>query len=250
MFTPEERERIRDRVFELARSDARVSGGALTGSAVAGTADRWSDVDTSFGIAEGQDLEAVLADWTAELDREFGVVHHWDLRVPPTIYRVLLMPGGLELNVVVTPAAEFGAHGPNFRLLFGESVEHPPERPPDVGLLIGWSWVYALSARTAIERGQLWKAENYVSAVRDHALALACVRHGEPHTYGRGFDRLPADVLALYEDALVQSADTAELRRALAVATERFLGEVAEVEPELAERLRPPLTEATGQAER
>ena len=246
MFTPDERERIRDRVFELARADARVTGGALTGSAVTGADDRWSDVDTSFGIAEGEDLEAVLADWTAELDREFGVLHHWDLRVAATIYRVLLMPGGLELNVVVTPAAEFGAQGPNFRLLFGESVEHPPAAPPDTGLLIGWAWVYVLSARTAIERGQSWKAENYVSAVRDHALALACLRHGEPHTYGRGFDRLPADVLAPYGDALVRSADAGELRRALAVATERFLREVAEVEPEVAERLRPPLLEATG----
>jgi hypothetical protein len=246
VFTPDDRERIRERVFELARADARVSGAALTGSAVAGTADRWSDVDTSFGIADGEDLEAVLADWTDELDREFGVLHHWDLRAPPTIYRVLLMPGGLELNIVVTPASEFGAHGPNFRLLFGESVEHPPAPPPDTGLLIGWAWVYALSARTAIERGQFWKAENYVSAVRDHALALACVRHGEPHSYGRGFDRLPQELLAQYEDALVRSADAGELRRALAAATERFLGEVAEVEPELAERLRPPLLEATG----
>jgi hypothetical protein len=246
VFTPEDRERIRERVFALARADDRVSGGALTGSAVAGTQDRWSDVDTSFGIAEDEDLEAVLADWTAQLDHEFGVVHYWDLRVLPTIYRVLLMPGGLELNIVVTPAAEFGAHGPNFQLLFGESVEHPPAPPPDTGLLIGWAWVYVLSARTAIERGQSWKAENYVSAVRDHALALACVRHGEPHTYGRGFDRLPQQLLAPYEEALVRSADAAELRRALAVATERFLGEVAEAEPEVAERLRPPLLEATG----
>jgi hypothetical protein len=244
MFTPEDRERIRERVFELARADERVSGGALTGSAVAGASDRWSDVDTSFGIAEGADLDAVLADWTEELDREFGVLHHWDLRVPPTIYRVLLMPGGLELNIVVTPAAEFGAHGPNFRLLFGESVEHPPAPPPDSGLLIGWAWVYTLSARTAIERGQLWKAENYVSAVRDHALALACVRHGEPHTYGRGFDRLPADVLAPYERALVRAPDTDELRRALEAATELFLAEVAEVDEGLAQRLQEPLREA------
>jgi hypothetical protein len=115
-----------------------------------------------------------------------------------------------------------------------------------VGQLIGWGWVYALSARNAIERGRLWQAENYVSAVRDHALGLACVRHGEPHGYGRGFDNLPAEVLAGYESALVRSADADELRRALAAATERFLDEIAEVESELAERLRPPLNEATG----
>ena len=50
------------------------------------------------------------------------MLHHWDLRSGPTVYRVFLLPGGLELDVAVTPAAEFGAHGPKFRLLFGESV--------------------------------------------------------------------------------------------------------------------------------
>jgi hypothetical protein len=244
VFTPEERQRVRDRVFELARADTRVSGGALTGSAVAGTEDRWSDVDTSFGIADGVDPEAVLDDWTAQLEDEPGVLHHWDLHHAGTIYRVLLMPGGLELNIAVTPAAEFGARGPKFRLLFGESVEHPTAPPPDTGELIGYGWLYVVNTRTAIGRGRFWQAEHYVSAVRDHALDLASVRHGEPHGYGRGFDRLSADVRAPYERALVRSVDEGELRRALAAATELFLGEVREVEPELAERLREPLREA------
>jgi hypothetical protein len=59
------------------------------------------------------------------------VLHHWDLRSGPTVYRFFLLPGGLELDVAVTPAAEFGAHGPNFGLLFGESVSarRQPCRP-------------------------------------------------------------------------------------------------------------------------
>ena len=244
MFTPEERESVRERVFDLARADARVSGAALTGSAVAGTEDRWSDVDTSFGIADGVEPEAVLADWTEQLEGDPGVIHHWDLHHAGTIYRVLLMPGGLELNIAVTPAAEFGARGPKFRLLFGESVEHPPAPPPDGDELIGYGWLYVVNTRTAVGRGRLWQAEHYVSAVRDHALDLACVRHGEPHGYGRGFDRLPADVLAPYEQALVRSLDEDELRRALAAATELFLGEVGAVQPEVAERLQEPLREA------
>ena len=237
---------MRKRVFELARADARVTGGALTGSAVAGTEDRWSDVDTSFGIAEGVDPEAVLADWTTQLDNDLGVVHHWDLPHGGTIYRVLLMPGGLELNIAVTPAPGFGARGPKFRLLFGESAEHPPTPPPDVDELIGYGWLYVLTSRTALARGRLWQAEHMISALRDQCLALACVRHGEPPAYARGVHRLPDELLAPYEDALVRSVDPGELRRALAAATELFLAEVAEAEPELAERLREPLREAAG----
>jgi hypothetical protein len=246
VFTPDERERVRERVFTLARADERVSGGALTGSGAVGAEDRWSDVDTSFGIVNGVDPEIVLADWTKALEDEPGVLHWWDLRHGPTIYRVLLMPGGLELNIAVTPASEFGARGPRFRLLFGESAEHPPTPPPAVDELIGWGWVYGLSSRTAIERGKLWQAEHLISALRDQSLAAACVRLGEPAAYGRGLDRLPADLLAPYEETLVRSVQPAELRRALAVATELFLGEVAESDSELAERLREPLREAAG----
>jgi hypothetical protein len=246
VFTPEERERVPELVFAIARADERASGGALTGSAVIGAEDRWSDVDTSFGIADGADPEAVLDDWTEQLGREIEVLHHWDLHHGGTIYRVLLMPGGLELNIAVTPAAEFGAVGPKFRLLFGESVERPPAAPPPVDELIGYGWLYVLCARTSIQRGRLWQGEYMVSALRDQSLALACVRHGEPPAYARGVDRLPPELLAPYEEALVRSLDPAELWRALAVATELFLAEVAEVEPKLAERFREPLREAAG----
>lgn len=246
MFTPTDRERIRERVFELARADHRATGGAVTGSAAIGAVDRWSDVDTSFGIADSADPEAVLADWTAELETDPGVIHWWDLRHGPTIYRVLLMPGGLELNIAVTPAAEFGAGGPKFRLVFGESVERAPAPPPDVRETIGYGWLYAVNARTAIARGRRWQAENYVSAIRDHALMLACVRFGEPPGYARGADNLPADVLAPYDEALVRSTTEDELRRAHAAATELFLAEVDAADADLGRRLRPPLREAAG----
>jgi hypothetical protein len=250
LFTPADRERIRERVFELARADGRVSGGALTGSAVVGAEDRWSDVDTSFGIVEGADPEAVLADWTRELENDPGVVHWWDLSRGPTIYRVLLMPGGLELNIAVTPATEFGARGPRFRLLFGESVEHPPAPPPEVEETIGFGWLYVLTARTAIERGKRWQAAHFIGALRDQALALACVRFGEPPEYARGVDRLPPEVLAPYAEALARSVELEELRRALAAATDLFLKEVSAAAPELAERLREPLREAAQVASR
>lgn len=87
----------------------------------------------------------------------------------------------------------------------------------------------------------LWAAEYWISGVRDHALALACLRLGEPTAYARGIDRLPRDVLEPYENALVRSLDPDELRRALAAAKELFVAEVGQVEPELAERLRAPL---------
>jgi hypothetical protein len=244
VFTPEERARVRERVLALARRDTRIMGGAVTGSAAVRAEDRWSDIDLSFGVADDVELTAVLADWTDLLTPELGVLHHWDLRSGPTIYRVFLLPGGLELDVAVTRAAEFGARGPKFRLLFGEGVERAAATLPLVDDLIGLGWLCALDARAAIERGRLWAAEHWISGVRDQALALACLRLGEPTAYARGIDRLPREVVAPYEQALVRSLDPDELRRALAVAIELFIGEVHEAEPELAERLRTPLADA------
>ena len=242
MFAPEERDRVRQRVLDVARADARITGGALTGSAAAGMEDRWSDIDLAFGVADGVDPEAVLDEWTELFEREFGVVHRWDLRGGSAIYRVFLLPGALELDVGLMPAAEFGARGPNFRLAFGASAVPPPMPEPAGDYLIGLGWHHALHAKAAIDRGQPWKAEFYVSGVKDHALALACLRLGEPSEYARGIDRLPAELTAPYEQALVRSLHPSELRRALGAAVEQFLHQVEERDSGLAQRLGPLLT--------
>jgi hypothetical protein len=248
MFTPEERERVRSRVFELARGDGRITGGALTGSVTVGAEDRWSDVDTSFGVTDGVDPRAVLDEWTPLLDRELHFLHHFDLAHGPTLYRVFLLPTTLELDIALTPAGDFGARGPNFRLVFGESADVTASQPPSPDELIGYGWLYAFSARAAIARGKLWQAESFVEAVRNYGLALACLRHDLPTAYARGVHRLEANVTAPWEETLVRSLDPHELRRALAVAARELVREVAEVDLALANRLREPLRAAADAA--
>ena len=55
-------------------------------------------------------------------DRELGVIHHW-VRRGALLYRVFLFENGLELDVGLIPQSEFGARGPGFRRVLGESVE-------------------------------------------------------------------------------------------------------------------------------
>jgi hypothetical protein len=236
MFTAEERAAVRDRVLELARADDRVSGGALTGSTATGGEDAWSDVDTSFGIVDGVDPLEVLEDWTRVLGPELDVVHHWDLHHGGTIYRVYLLPSTLELDIAVTPAAEWVQRGPSFRLVFGESGSAEPQ-PPSLDERIGFGWLSALVTRMAIERGKPWQAVFFVNSLRDAALGLACIRHGERPEFARGTDSLPADVKEPYEPTLPRSLEPRELRRALAAGAEALIGEVREVRPELAQRL-------------
>ncbi len=237
MFTTELRDQVRHRVMELARSDHRVTGGAFTGSMAFEGGDRWSDIDVSFGITDGISLESVLQDWLQVLDREFGVIDHFDLRSGSSIYRVFLLQNGLEVDIAVTPGEDFGARGPQFRVLFGSIKKLLNTPQPSASSFIGPGWHHVLHARSSIERNKPWQAEYWISGIRDHTIALACLRFGENAYYGRGVDNLPAVVTDPLSDALVRSLDEPELRRALAVATRCFINELEECDPGLCNRL-------------
>lgn len=219
-----------------------VAAAAVGSSATGG--DRWSDLDLTFAVAAGVAVGAVLADWTrAVVDRHEAAVL-FDLPVGSTICRVFLLPGALQVDLSFGPAAEFGARGPRFRLLFGEAIE-TPWAPPKMDDEFGLAVHHAVRGHLCLERGRLWQAEYWIGALRDHTLTLACLRRGlEPH-YGRGFDALPAEVRDQMAGALVGELTEDGLRRALAVATAGLLREAVEL-PEV-ERVRPKLAELLGE---
>jgi len=229
VFSVEERARVRDSVLEMARADPRVVSGAMVGGTAHGGGDRWSDLDLTFGVAEGVPVTDVLAGWTQRLADAFDAVHLFDLPFQATLYRVFLFPGCLQVDLSFTPASDFGALGPRFALLFGTAGERP--HPPETSArdLFGLGVHHAVRARFCIERGRWWQAEYWLSGVRDQALALACRRRGLDTSHGRGFDDLPAEVLEPFGAALVRSVERGELLRALDAAVAALLRESAEV---------------------
>jgi sugar/nucleoside kinase (ribokinase family) len=199
------------------------------GSLALNGGDRFSDVDLTFAIADHVPVTDVLADWTARLTGELDAVWLTDLERGPAVYRVFLLPDALQLDLSMTPAARFRPAGPRFRLIFGQTAPGgpgagPPPGPvfiptPSVaGDLFGWGIIYALHARACIERRRLWQAEHYVGAVRDHALSLACLRHGLIAVQARGYDDLPAETLARFAGTHIAAAEPATLRAALGAA--------------------------------
>jgi hypothetical protein len=247
VFSEDERERVRERLLELARADARVVAGAVIGAEASGSADRWSDVDLTFGVAAAAGVDEVLTDWTGDLATELDAVDLFDLKVGSTVYRVFLLPGNLQVDLSFTPEADFGARGPKFALLFGAAAQRPHAGPPPARHLFGLGAHHAVRARFCIERGRPWQAEYWISGVRDQALALACRRRGLETAYGRGFDSLPAELLRELEPALVGSLERHELLQALEAALDGLLREAEEAR-ELADRLEPRLRELTAPA--
>jgi hypothetical protein len=239
VFTVEQRDALRERVLRLAEEDDRVVAGAAVGSLAVDDGDRFSDLDLTFGIADDAPVTEVVDDWTTTLIDELDAVPLADLARGPTMYRVFLLPDALQFDLSMTPAAEFRPAGPRFRLLFGETAAGESEvlalpgdlfipTPSVAGDLFGWGVIYALHARACIERRRVWQAEHYVGAVRDHALSLACLRQGLPAVQARGYDDLPAETLARFEDAHVAAVEPAALRAALAASVLALMREGAE----------------------
>jgi hypothetical protein len=151
----------------------------------------------------------------------------------------------LQVDLAFSPASDYGAIAPSFRLLFGNSVERPAAVAPAFEYLIGYGWLYALHARSCIHRGKLWQGEYMISGVRDHVLALACRRQRLPAVQGRGMDLLAPKIRKPLEAALVRSLEPEELRRAFRVAIEGLLREVREVDAALAKRIEGPIRDLT-----
>jgi hypothetical protein len=245
MYTPEERDLLRAGLLERARTDPRIAAAAITGSAAAGREDRWSDIDLAFSASSAVEIPELLAGWTAHMYHQHHALHHLDVVSGAWLYRVFFLPSTLQVDLAFVSSTEFRALKPTFRLIFGTAKEPRHVPPPAPGDLIGLAWLYALHARSSIARGKLWQAEYMVSGVRDHALALCCLRHDLPTDHGRGMDLLPAEVSAQFAGGLVRQLDTAELSRAFRSAIQSLLSEIRSVDEELADRLQAPLTHLT-----
>lgn len=232
-FSPEERDRLRAIVLERARTDRRIVAAATVGSFATGKADRWSDLDLAFALADGVMPDAVLDDWTGWLRDAERATHLFDLPAGSATYRVLLLPNALQLDVSIWPTQDFHS-GPGFELVFGAAAEPKPPSTPPTGDLFGWAVVYAIHARACIERGRLWQADYDLNALRERALAVACIGRGLKWSYGRAFDDLPSELLAAAARTRAASVAVSELSAATARAIELLLSEGADLDPRAA----------------
>jgi hypothetical protein len=243
MFTSDDRARLRSRLLDLAGTDNRITGAAVTGSAADSREDEWSDVDLAFGVGAAADLPTVLSDWTAHMYDHHHALHHLDVMSGAWTYRVFLLANTLQVDLAFVIETEFRALAPTFRLIFGKANEPRHPSPPQAGPIVGMAWLYALHARSCMARRKLWQAEYMISGIRDNALALACLRHNLSIAHGRGIDLLPVGVAAQFEESLVRQLSPAELSRSFKAVVCGLLHEIRSTDADLELRLRSALTQ-------
>ncbi|MCA1830074.1 MAG: hypothetical protein ABR552_11760 [Actinomycetota bacterium] len=238
MFTVEQRNEVRAHIIEMARSDPRVVSGAEVGSLTLNPNERWGDLDLTFGLADGAAVEDTMQDWTERL-RRFGAVTLFDLPHRGTFYRVFLFPENLQVDLSLSPG-RVAAMGPKLTMLFGDAIEHLGASPVDPHEILGLAVHHALRARLSVERARMHHAVYYVGELRNETLSLAAVRRELPPRYGRGFDDLPAELLARATTTFVRSAERDEILRALFAGIEILIDEARGLDDaaELERRLR------------
>src|SRR5579875_1351790 len=226
IFTSEERASFRADLLSRARQDQRIASGAITGSAASGREDDWSDIDLAFGIAADASVSDVLSDWTAHMYEQKAAVHHADTRFGNWFYRTFLLPNTLQVDLAFVPSEHFQALGPSFKVMFGKAMEQAHFDRPTAAQMNAASLAAIDCASACLLREALWQADYFLGLARDNALVSACLNHDLPYHHGRGFDLLPAEIKAGYENTFATTLDANEVGRALSVIAER-IGESA-----------------------
>jgi len=243
VFSEQERDDICHRLVAAARTDDRIAAAAVVGSAALDRTDQWSDIDLALRLASGLEPADVASTWTGRMYEDYGAVDHLDMWSGSTLFRVFLLSSSLQVDLSFWASDTFAPSGESFRLLFGEANEATVAPPAMPGTLIGMGWLYALHARSSIARGRNLQALYMVNGVRDHVVALACLRYGLPAHQGRGVDALPAEVRETVAETVVRELEHSELSRAFAHAITALLDEAERVDSALASRLGDPARE-------
>ncbi len=228
----------------MGKADPRITSAAFVGSS-SGNPDRWSDLDLTFGVTDEINIAEVLKDWTQHVESEFSGNKLFDASSGPSIYRVFLLPGNLQVDLSFTHQKDFGALGPHFRLLWGNSVPRQRENlPPRPEELFGLAAHHLVRARICVERGKMWQAEYWIGEARNYALTLACLHRGfESTNYGRAFDLLPKELLDDFSKTLLGSIDRETLISAIGATVDRLLENSDDVPHNLVSKLESQLRE-------
>lgn len=248
MIDPAAREALRQELIALLGDDPRVSGVAVTGSAARDAEDEWSDIDLAAGVHDAVHVEPLLERVVTHLRERHGAVDALTLPVGSTVFRVVLLPSGLQVDVSVSPAVDFGPRGPAFRLVRGDAAETAAWPGPGASQVVGTAWLHALHVRSSLARGLVWQARYVLEGMREQVIQLACLRHGLLPVQGRGVDRLPTEVLVGLERTLVADVSHAGLLAGFGTVTEALLVECAHLDPRRAAALSPVLRDLVDQA--
>lgn len=209
---------VLDALLAFAKTHPAVAAAAKVGSTAVGFRDQHSDIDLAVGVHETHSPVAFLDDGAAFVSGDgLGFAPLLDIAYRDAVYRVFLRADGLQLDLSARPQTSFAPTTERFALCFGESRPPEPKVRPAADALVREAVLYLRLADVAVRRDRVRQAQYFLDHVRERAQTALCLKHGLAPFDGRGFDELPAEVLARTAAGCAYGATPEELRAGVEV---------------------------------
>jgi len=219
LFTPTDREVIKNDLINLLTAIPEITAIILIGSGAAGYTDELSDIDIMSEVSDEADIISVMDTVCAELKARYNILCFAQLI--ERRLQVCLIDNYLELNFSYRTIETLEARAACWQVLFDnvgniDAIMHATYakfeeanriNTDDIyqNKLVEYSeqiWHFIFHAAAAINRGRFWKAVKELDFVRNNIIELKGLRYDLSMSRHRDVDKIPQDELALLQKTL------------------------------------------------
>ena len=245
-YSTESRLQILEKVIDMIKNDNRITGLILVGSGAYGFIDRYSDIDLTVPIFEGQDVIEVFRDWEEKINANFDVLQHFAIHLDSDnpLYGFWLN-SYYELDMGFISVSKLRAKNDTWKTLVDKKGDlesimkkslkelNEPNLIPFYEQRLSEFWYLVCHCVIALNRNQLWTANHFIDIIRNQTVDFAGMnrdlRTSEKSHY-RETDQLPNDFLNRLEQSIIVPTEKMDLYNALLDIVTVFFSEVEEFE--------------------
>ena len=219
LFTPIERESIKNDLVNLLNTIPEVSAAILIGSATTGYTDELSDIDIMLIVNNENKIVAVMDSVCAGIKAKYNVLCFAQLNERKL--QICLLDNFLELNFSYRTIETLEARAAAWQIIFdktgiADSIMFSTHKKFEEttckniknayqSKLAEYSeqiWHFIFHATAAINRGRFWKAVSELEYARNIIIELKGLRYSLSMHRNGEVDKIPNDELALLEKTL------------------------------------------------
>jgi predicted nucleotidyltransferase len=219
LFTPSDREAIKNDLVSSLTANPDINAVILVGSAVKGYTDELSDIDIMFVVSSEAGIISVMAAISEEIKTRYNILCFASLN--ERRLQVYLLDNYLELNLSYRTLETLEAKSASWQVLYDKTdlvdaiMRATFEKFDEANRISAKNnyqsklaeyseqiWHYLFHAIAAINRGRFWKAVKELEYVRNIIIELKGLRYSLSMHRNSEVDKIPQDELELLQKTL------------------------------------------------
>ena len=219
LFTPTDREKVKNELVNLLATTPEITAIILVGSAAIGYTDELSDIDIMSVVSDEADIVCVMDTICASVKAKYNTLCFAQLN--ERRLQVCLLDNCLELNFSYRTLETLEARAAHWQVLLDKTgkadsimrstyAKFDEENRININnayqnKLAEYSeqiWHYIFHAAAAINRGRFWKAVKELDYIRDNIIELKGLRYSLRMSRNSDVDKIPNDELAALQKTL------------------------------------------------